>query len=409
MAIYSHSRLGAFETCPRKFWFAYISKPEIKAVDSVEAFLGSRVHEGLEELYNRLIGGQEMPIGELLAWYDNQWDRSWHDGVQIVNRTFTASDYRQVGRQSLKAYHERYAPFDQARTLRTETQVFLSLDAAGMYRMQGYIDRLDQRRDGGYEIHDYKTSRHVPTQAEADGDRQLALYQLGVQDMWPGAATVDLIWHYLRFDKEIRSLRTAEQLEAVKRECIATIDDIESRGKDEARFPTSPSNLCDWCEYRGLCPATRHYVAVAALPPKQFKANEGVSLVDGWVAIRDRRQELQEQDAALAAEEETIQAQIIEFARQQGLEAIAGSFHHVDVVQKTHIEYPKTGDDRRADFEEALRKAGLWDEVVAINWASLSSAWKDDQLPSSARKLLKPFVSESTEIQAKLRKGGTEE
>jgi hypothetical protein len=61
----------------------------------------------------------------------------------------------------------------------------------------------------------------------------------------------------LRFDQEIVSRRTSEQLDAVRRQCIATIDDIESRGRDEAGFPTCPSYLCNWCEYNALCPATR--------------------------------------------------------------------------------------------------------------------------------------------------------
>ena len=58
MAAYSHSRLGTFESCPRKYWYAYIGKPEIETVDSVEAFLGTRVHESLEELYSRQMGGR---------------------------------------------------------------------------------------------------------------------------------------------------------------------------------------------------------------------------------------------------------------------------------------------------------------------------------------------------------------
>lgn len=45
MRIYSHSSLGSFETCPRQFWYRYIGKPEIEKVETIEAFLGSRVHE----------------------------------------------------------------------------------------------------------------------------------------------------------------------------------------------------------------------------------------------------------------------------------------------------------------------------------------------------------------------------
>lgn len=256
MLTYSHSRLATYKTCPRQYWYAYIGKPEIEGVDTVEAFLGSQVHEALEELYRRLMGGQTMSSQELLAWYKGNWDRGWHEGIRIVNETLGAADYRQVGREALATYHKQYRPFDQSRTLRLEEHVLFSLDEAGRYRLQGYIDRLAQRGDGVYEIHDYKTSSHLPTQAQADSDRQLALYQVGVQAMWTDVAQVDLVWHYLRFGKEIRSRRTPEQLAGIRSECIALIDVIESRGRDEAGFPTSKSCLCDWCEFREICRPT---------------------------------------------------------------------------------------------------------------------------------------------------------
>jgi len=59
-----------------------------------------------------------------------------------------------------------------------------NLDEQVQYKLRGYIDRLDRKRDGRYEIHDYKTSRFFPEQSKMDQDRQLALYQLGVQNMW---------------------------------------------------------------------------------------------------------------------------------------------------------------------------------------------------------------------------------
>lgn len=253
MAIYSHSRLSTFEGCPRKYWFNYIEKPDIERVDTVEAFLGSRVHEALGELYERLQNGRLMSLEELLDWYETNWNRQWSDGVRIVRDTYTADDYLEVGRESLRKYYGGYHPFDQSQTLQLEGRITADLLGDGRYRLQGYIDRLSRRGDGGYEIHDYKTSGYVPTQEEADKDRQLALYQIGVEAMWDDVKEVDLVWHYVRFGKEIRSRRTPEQIEALKSETIAVIDEIESRGRAEASFPTSRSRLCDWCEFRAIC------------------------------------------------------------------------------------------------------------------------------------------------------------
>lgn len=409
MTIYSHSRLGTYEACRRHYWYAYVGKPEIEDVDTVEAFVGSRAHEALEELYERAMGGQVMARDDLLAWYEQQWDRNWHDGVRVVSETFRADDYRQVGRESLKTYYDRYHPFDQSRTLRLEDQVFITLDEDGRYRLRGYMDRLDQRSDGAYEIHDYKTSRWLPTQGQANEDRQLALYQIGVQGMWDDVARVDLVWHYLRFDKEIRSRRTAEQLGAVKAGCIALIDKIESRGEKEANFPTDKSRLCDWCDYQELCPATRHHVAVSALPPRQFKADAGVSLVDAWVSVRDDRRKLEAQAEVLKAEEEDIRQQLIDFAEQEDLESVAGSSYHADVLQQRVIGCPRSGEDNREAFEAAVRRCGAWDEVASLNAGSFKAWWGKGPLRASVRRVLAPFVTETTQTVARLRKGGGKE
>jgi putative RecB family exonuclease len=55
MTIYSHSRLRCFEQCPARFKFQYIDKVETEEEQSVEAFLGSRVHETLEKLYRDML------------------------------------------------------------------------------------------------------------------------------------------------------------------------------------------------------------------------------------------------------------------------------------------------------------------------------------------------------------------
>jgi len=409
MTIYSHSRLGTFETCPRQYWFAYIEKPEVERPDTVEAFLGSRVHDVLEELYKRLLQGHLLSGVQLLQYYDDLWAKQWHKGVRIVRAGLTADDYQQVGRNCLEDYHNRYQPFTQDHTLALERQVLLTLDDAGQYRMQGYIDRLAQRPDGAYEIHDYKTAGYLMTQAAADTDRQLALYQIGVQGMWNDVRQVDLVWHSLRFDKEIRSRRTPEQLAAVKAQCVVVIQDIESRGKEAENFPTQPTGLCDWCDYRALCPATRHYVAVEALPPKEYKADDGVALVDRWAALRDERLDIEKQGAAIKEEEEAAQQAVLDFAEQQGLESVAGSSCHADIRQAVALDYPRSGDERRDEFEAALRRAGVWNEVVTVNWQRLRSLWSDEELSLETRDLLQPFVQKTVERLARLKKGGIEE
>jgi len=410
MPIYSHSRLSAFKNCPRQYWFEYVARTEVERPDTVEAFLGIRVHDALERLYRLLLGGHLMSQTELLDWYEDDWDRQWYDAIRVVRDDLGPDDYRKAGHDCLSAYYHRYAPFDQSQTLRLECPVLIDLDEAGRYRMKGYIDRVAQRTDGTYEVHDYKTSSYLPTQAEADADRQLAIYQIGVMGMWGDVQDVDLVWHYLRFDKEIRSRRTSPQLEALKAECVALIEDIEDRGQDEANFPTRLSALCDWCDFREICPATKHHVAVEALMPEEFKADDGVRLVDRWAELRERRLALQKQAEALKDEEQQVQEQLVALARREGLESVAGSSHHAAIADVVSIEYPKSGDERRKEFEKTLRRLGLWDQASGIDATKLEALWlARGGLSFEAREALAPFVTQRVEPRARLKKGGRDD
>ena len=71
--VFSHSRLETFESCALKFKYQYIEKVEIPKRDSIEAFLGSRVHDVLEELYKHKLMGKTWTKEEFLGYYLNLW------------------------------------------------------------------------------------------------------------------------------------------------------------------------------------------------------------------------------------------------------------------------------------------------------------------------------------------------
>jgi hypothetical protein len=289
------------------------------------------------------------------------------------------------------------------------------LDARGggddsRYRMQGYVDRIARRGDGTYEIHDYKTSSHLPTQAEADEDRQLALYQMGLEGMWKDVEAVDLIWHYVRFDTDLVSHRAPEQLQSVREACIAVIEDIESRGREEERFPTNPSALCPWCDFRAICPATRHEYATAALPPKEFEEDDGVQLVDRWAETVEERKALEAEVRPLKELEDELQSRVEEFATKEGLEAVVGSAYRAEIVKTSGVEFPRTGSELRPAFEEVLKETKLWDLVLAPSHPKLAALLDDPEaLPPEARRRLKTFLEPFESIRARLRKKKEEE
>ncbi len=427
MRIHSHSSLGSFENCPRQYWYQYIGKPPVERVDTIEAFLGTCVHETLETLYRLRLRGRVLSEEEALEAFGSAWAKGWSDTIRIVSEELTVEDYKRAGREALASYYRRHAPFDQARTLRLEARVIFDLDPRfrgddsgrldarlrgddSRYRMQGIVDRIARRGDGTYQIHDYKTSSHLPTQAEADEDRQLALYQIGLEGMWKDVEAVDLIWHYVRFDTDLASHRTPEQLQNVREACITVIDDIESRGREEEHFPTNPSSLCPWCDFRTICPATRHEYATVALTPEKAKEDDGVQLVDRWAETVEERKTLEAEVRQLKELEDELQSRVEEFAMKEGLEAVVGSGYRAEIQKVSGFEFPRTGSELRPAFDAVLKETGLWDLVAAPVHQKLASLLGDPEaLPPQARTRLERFLEPFESIRAKLRKKKEEE
>ncbi len=250
---YSHSRLSTFENCPRQFEYRYVQKLP-RDSESIEAFVGKRVHEILERLYHHVARhGRPPSLGQVLDRYAADWSLHWHEKVQIVKEDRDVASYRQVGQRCLETYYRAYYPFEEGETVGIEQRISIKLDEQGTYRARGIIDRLVRTGPGHYEIHDYKTGGYLPPQKRLEKDRQLSLYQIGIHQMIPDAQEVDLVWHYLAFGKTLRIHRTPQDLETLRTGTIELIDRIEAT----TEFEPSPGPLCRWCEYNDICPVAR--------------------------------------------------------------------------------------------------------------------------------------------------------
>jgi putative RecB family exonuclease len=253
VTLYSHSRISAFENCPRKYCFRYIEKLA-SDWESVEAFLGKRVHEILERLYHHLQRhGRPPSLAQMHARFRSDWQAHWHPRVRIVREENGVEHYLQYGEQCLSHYYRSHYPFDDGDTIAIEQELQISLDADGRYKLRGIVDRIARTRGGGYEVHDYKTSANLPPIRRLAGDRQLALYQIGLQQTYPDVGEVELIWHYLGFNKTLRLRHSAEQLDELRQETVERIHEIEAARE----YPARPGPLCRWCEYAEVCPAVR--------------------------------------------------------------------------------------------------------------------------------------------------------
>ncbi len=336
---------------------------------------------------------------ESVACFQDEWQKQFHDNIVIVKQEYTADDYRRVGVKAIEDYYDRHTPFDSSKTLGLEKSVRIDLHGDGRYRLKGYIDRLSQRPDGTFEIHDYKTSGKLPSQADMDGDKQLALYQLGISDMWDDVVDVELVWHYLRFDKEIRSRRSKDELEALKQDTVTRINTIESRGEEESDFETNVTSLCNWCEYQSICPARRHLVETEKLPANQFLGEPGVELVNKHSELAAKIREASGQVDTLKKEQAQIEEAILDYADENDLEVVVGSEQHAIIQEKTEVKLPTKGEepDIFEELEKRLRACADWPEVSAPDMHKLKRIAKGEEPASDEIKsVVEPFVDRET-------------
>jgi len=392
MATYSHSKLAAFEDCPQAYKFKYIEKPEVEGFETADAFMGSRVHEVLERLYKDLKHEKRNSLEELLAYHDELWKKNWSDEVRIIKEGLKPEHYKKVGERCIRDYYARYLPFDQGRTIATE--LLVKIDVGG-YALRGFIDRLTAFPNGFYEIHDYKASQSLPPQQVFDTDRQLALYQIGIQQRWRDVERVDLVWHYLAFDKELRSERTERQLDELTRSVLSLIGRIE-RAEELDDFPTS-RGYCDWCEYQELCPEWVHPRRVEALPRNKFLGEPGVKLVNEFAKLRSKQKELEEREGEL-------REAIIAYAKREGVSCIRGSRNKLYVRIGPQIKFPGSDEPGRGELEEIIRGADRWEEVSTLNVRALERVAREASWPPKLLEKLKKYQTIGESVSVRLGK-----
>jgi len=393
--IYSHSRLQSFETCPQKFKFQYIDKIKT-GKKSVEAFLGNRVHETLEKLYKELEMANLLTLEELFRFYDAIWAREWSDEtVTIVRRNYTQENYLEIGRRCIQNYYEKNTPFQSDKTLGIEQRLAIQInDKDRTIRFQGFIDRLAIAPDGTYEIHDYKTSKRTPTQQEIDSDKQLALYQVGIKQKWPDIENVKLVWHFLQKGITLRSSRTHEQLTDLQSDLARTVRQIESA----KTFPTVTSALCGWCEFRDICPAWGHKIAVQALPENKYKKDTGVQLVNRFIELSSQREEIKKRLEEIEKEMTPLREAALSYAENHGIQCIDGPKHTIEI--QTRETLPSKEDDSKAyqEVEKLFRQSSDWQKVSRINPFAIIKGYREQSWTTEILQTLKKLIRIKTDV-----------
>ena len=132
----------------------------------------------------------------------------------------------------------------------------------GAMTIRGILDRMEERPEG-LIITDYKTGKAPPERYAIPAFFALKIYALLIRERL-GRTPAALRLLYLNGPTVYEILVTDAQLDAMQRQLEALWAAID-RAMGADNFPPRPGRLCDWCQYRDICPAFAEAETEAAL------------------------------------------------------------------------------------------------------------------------------------------------
>ena len=177
----------------------------------------------------------------------------------------------------------------------------------------------------------------------------------------------------LAFDKDVISERTDKQLKELQQKVVDKIKEIESAKE----FPRKINVLCDYCDYRDICPSFKHQVELNRLKTvKEFKKDEGLQLVDKYSEIKTKLSELKKG-------EEESKDNLIQYSKQFDIDIVYGSNKKCSVKEQDKIELPEDKD--KDELIKLMKEKGVWDEFSMINHMRLNGMVLRGELDTEIR------------------------
>jgi len=236
----SFTRVDTFERCPRLFRYQYVDG--LPQAPAPQLSFGSSIHAALEWLYDRK-HPELPPLEALLATLKDVWDSS---GYAEVTRDEQLTAYRHA-REIVTAFHARVVR--EGFRLPAATEAWFELPFPDDVVVVGAIDRVDVDDAGALHVIDYKTNRRARTRSQVRSSLQLAIYALATRELYgtlPDTVALDFVVPGVSV-----VVPTTELDLAAVPERIARVAARIRAGEDAA----TPHRLCDWCDYRSICPA----------------------------------------------------------------------------------------------------------------------------------------------------------
>jgi RecB family exonuclease len=242
------SKLASYTDCPRRYRYTYLDRPAPqKGPAWAHNSLGASVHTTLRNWWD--LPAERRQPGALPTLLRGTWVREGYRDEEQQRGVFQ----RALGwlETYVAALEPQFEPLAVERTVAAKTSVLA---------FSGRTDRIDARADG-LAIVDYKTGRTGLGADDARGSQALALYAFAAARTFRRPChTVEL--HHLPTGTVAAHQHTEESIarqvsraEDTARDIIAAEQSLADGEAPDQAFPTQPSSLCGWCDFRRVCPA----------------------------------------------------------------------------------------------------------------------------------------------------------
>src|ERR1700683_3412390 len=226
-----------YETCPLQFK----CEREWKLSREVQAAMqyGATMHRVLRTYYDSVRLGRKKTDEELLQLFRDDLATT---GIQDE---YQRELYLKKGLQQLQDFLAGTHSTPPPDVLHTEEWFDVQIART---KVAGRIDRMDRAADGSVNIVDYKTGK-ARSQEDADESLPLSIYAMAAGEKW-GYRVGSLVFHNLEGNVPILSKRADFQLAEARDRVLAA-----ARGIAEGNFEPKSDYHCNFCAFRGLCPA----------------------------------------------------------------------------------------------------------------------------------------------------------
>ena len=257
--IYSFSRLSAFNTCPYSYNICY--NEDDRGEESVYTFLGSSVHEIVEDLQQGKITNDEA----LIKFIDKV------DDCDLLGLEFISETTKQKYIENISHFIVNFKPMEGQFFI--EEEILVEING---YLLKGFID-IYFKNNNEIVILDYKTSSKFAKRDLIPNGRQLVLYAIALEQMYPDCKVVAIGWDMLKYVEvqgtrgpkliERRDLSGEDYKEALvyhtfneetKQECINYIVDTIQKIESATEYPPLDINkeyfyCSNLCGYKNQC------------------------------------------------------------------------------------------------------------------------------------------------------------